>query len=47
VVGGVVRAGDVEQVEDLSLENVELGLEGLDVVAVVVEFVAGEVGEDL
>ena len=31
---GVAGGGDAEQVEDLLLERVEVGLEGLDVVAV-------------
>src|SRR5665647_1975149 len=47
VLGCVARAGDVEQVEDLSLQGNDVWLEGLDVAAVVLEFVTGEVGEDL
>ena len=38
---------DAEQVEDLLLERVDLGFETLDEVSVLVEFVVGEVGEDL
>jgi len=38
---------DAEQVEDLPLERVDLGFETLDEVSVLVEFVVGEVGEDL
>jgi hypothetical protein len=46
-VGRVARAGDAEQVEDLSLKNTDVWLEGLDLAAVVLELVTGEVGEDL
>jgi hypothetical protein len=39
--------GDAEQLEELPLERVDLGFEGLNEVSVPVEFVAGEVSEDL
>ena len=44
--GGVAGGGDAEEVEDLLLEGVEFGLEGLQVLATGVQLVAGEVGED-
>ena len=45
--GGVDGLGDVEQVEDLSLEVGEFGVEGLHELAVgVAEVVACEAGED-
>ena len=43
----VARGGDTEEFEDLGLEWAEFWLKGLYVFAIVFEFVAGDVAEDL
>jgi len=45
--GGVGAGGDVEQAENLLLQGGELRREGLDVLAVAGEVVAGQPGEEL